>query len=94
MDQKNHFSLFFQPGAPCIYYGTEIGLSGGEEPACRECFPWHEYWNLDLRSFLRTLVDLRERLPELREGNFCWEPIGENGLHAYLPPQACNSSQI
>ena len=38
--------LFLQPGAPCVYYGTETGLDGGPdgdhasgpEPACREGF--------------------------------------------------------
>ena len=28
------------PGAPCIYYGEEIGMSGGPDPACRGAFPW------------------------------------------------------
>jgi len=32
--------LFALPGAPCLYYGTELGLHGGPEPACREAFPW------------------------------------------------------
>ena len=32
--------LVLQPGAPCLYYGTEAGLAGGPEPACREGFPW------------------------------------------------------
>ena len=24
--------LFLQPGAPCVYYGTEAALAGGPEP--------------------------------------------------------------
>ena len=28
------------PGAPCIYYGEEIGMSGGPDPGCRGAFPW------------------------------------------------------
>ncbi len=27
------------PGAPCIYYGTEIGMVGGHDPDCRRAFP-------------------------------------------------------
>ena len=27
------------PGAPCIYYGTEIGMAGGPDPDCRRAFP-------------------------------------------------------
>jgi len=27
------------PGAPCIYYGSEIGMTGGHDPDCRGAFP-------------------------------------------------------
>jgi glycosidase len=27
-------------GAPCVYYGDEIGLQGEKDPDCRRCFPW------------------------------------------------------
>ena len=27
------------PGAPCIYYGDEIGMSAGDDPDCRERLP-------------------------------------------------------
>ncbi len=27
------------PGAPCIYYGDEIGMDGGMDPLCRASFP-------------------------------------------------------
>ena len=30
------------PGAPCLYYGDEIGLAGGNDPDCRRAFPWDE----------------------------------------------------
>ena len=30
------------PGAPSIYYGDEIGMHGGHDPANRGAFPWHE----------------------------------------------------
>lgn len=26
-------------GVPSIYYGDEVGLSGGNDPDCRRCFP-------------------------------------------------------
>ena len=29
------------PGAPSIYYGDEIGMTGGHDPANRGAFPWH-----------------------------------------------------
>jgi cyclomaltodextrinase len=34
------------PGAPCIYYGDEVGVDGEHDPDCRKSFPWDESkWN-------------------------------------------------
>lgn len=61
--------LFTYPGAPCIYYGDEIGLDGGPDPDCRKTFPWdRSAWNLDLRGYLKKLIDLRKSHPALRRG--------------------------
>ncbi len=55
------------PGAPCIYYGDEIGLSGGNDPDCRRAFPWEEdRWDRDLRAYVRGLLHLRAAEPALR----------------------------
>lgn len=29
-------------GQPCIYYGDEIGMSGGGDPGCRGCMKWNK----------------------------------------------------
>lgn len=60
------------PGAPCIYYGDEIGLSAGDDPMCREAFPWqeHEAWNHDLLAFYREATNLRHKYEVLRTGSF------------------------
>ena len=34
------------PGAPCIYYGDEIGLTGGVDPMCRKAFPWDQNYGI------------------------------------------------
>jgi hypothetical protein len=57
--------LFLLPGAPCVYYGTEMGLDGGPEPGCREAFPWDRGTG-ELQGWLRELAALRRRLPALR----------------------------
>ncbi|MBN1485263.1 MAG: glycoside hydrolase family 13 protein [Chloroflexia bacterium] len=58
------------PGAPCIYYGDEIGLTGDPDPDCRRCFPWDKAaWNHSLRGFIRRLIQIRQELPALRRGN-------------------------
>lgn len=64
------FQMTF-PGAPCVYYGDEIGLQGGHEPDSRGAFPWDEAeWDLDLHADLRRCIRLRHDLPALRRGSF------------------------
>ncbi len=60
------------PGAPCIYYGDEIGMTGGHEPDSRGAFPWHDeaLWNQDLLAFYRRATALRHTYPALRTGSF------------------------
>jgi glycosidase len=58
---------FSLPGAPCIYYGDEIGLEGRKDPDSRRAFPWQPArWDSGLRDHVRRLIDLRRRLPALR----------------------------
>lgn len=72
--QKLKLAFLFQmafPGAPGIYYGDEIGLEGGKDPDSRRAFPWKESsWDHDLRSWVKTLISLRKRIPSLRRGDF------------------------
>jgi len=60
------------PGAPCIYYGDEVGLSAGGDPYCREAFPWQveESWDQSLLAFYRQAITLRHQFPILRTGSF------------------------
>ncbi len=59
------------PGAPCIYYGNEIGLTGGREPENRGAFPWDESrWDHDLRNAVKTYAHLRHAHPVLRTGEY------------------------
>lgn len=56
-------------GAPSIFYGDEIGLSGGHDPACRAGFPWEsEAWNTDLLHEFQRLIALRKQSAALRRG--------------------------
>ncbi len=57
------------PGAPCVYYGDEIGLVGGNDPECRGAFPWDAArWEPGLRDTVRALLHLRAAEPALRDG--------------------------
>ncbi len=60
------------PGAPCVYYGDEIGLSAAGDPFCREAFPWGEEssWNQDLLAHYKKAIALRNKYPVLRTGSF------------------------
>jgi neopullulanase len=55
------------PGAPSIYYGDEIGMTGRADPDCRRSFPTSEAaWNVDLLTFMRAAVAARASDPALR----------------------------
>ena len=63
--------MFTYPGAPCIYYGDEIGLDGGHDPDCRKSFPWEKaHWNLDLLSYTKDCIALRKTHSALRRGSY------------------------
>jgi cyclomaltodextrinase len=62
---------FFFPGAPNIYYGDEIGMEGGKDPDCRRAFPWDKgNWDLEHHSYIKKLIRIRQRNPQLRKGTF------------------------
>lgn len=71
------------PGAPCVYYGDEIGLSGGTDPDCRRAFPWNpEQWDHALLSFVKKCIALRHTYPALRSGTY-ERLYAEAGVYAF-----------
>jgi len=71
------------PGAPCIYYGDEIGMEGGHDPGCRGGFPWDEkVWDRELHSYVRRCIALRKAHPALRQGDLTTLFAGQ-GVVAY-----------
>jgi neopullulanase len=66
------------PGAPCIYYGDEIGLEGGLDPDSRRAFPWDPaHQDLELRAFVRALLRLRHAEPALRSSDVTVHGAGQ-----------------
>jgi len=62
---------FFFPGVPTIYYGDEIGMSGGKDPDNRRCFPWKiEKWNQNILEFFKALIQLHRNNPVMTQGIF------------------------
>lgn len=60
---------FTLPGNPTIFYGEEVGMTGGPEPDCRAPMQWNpQQWDLRERGLYKHLIRLRKTRRELREG--------------------------
>jgi neopullulanase len=63
--------MFTLPGAPCIYYGDEIGVDGGHDPECRKSFSWDtSKWDTDLLEYAKACIALRKEHKSLRRGEY------------------------
>jgi neopullulanase len=75
--------MFTYPGAPCIYYGDEIGVDGEHDPYCRKSFPWDESkWDKDLLDYAKEAITLRKKNPALCRGDYkrLWS---DHGMYAF-----------
>ena len=56
------------PGAPCIYYGTEVGLAGAVSTPTTvgRCHGTSQEWDADLLATVKELTTLRHEHPALR----------------------------
>lgn len=62
---------FTYVGVPYIYYGDEIGMSGGNDPYNRGCMKWNkEDQNLDLFEFYKKLIKIRKENKALVYGEY------------------------
>ena len=80
-------ALLFQmayPGTPCVYYGDEIGLTGGHDPLNRQGMPWHrpESWNRGVFEYTQKLIRLRREHAALRRGSYR-ELYAGDGVYAF-----------
>jgi cyclomaltodextrinase len=63
--------MFTISGAPCLFYGDEIGVEGGHDPECRKAFPWDESkWDKDLLEYAKSCISLRKEYISLRRGEY------------------------
>ena len=57
-------------GVPSIYYGDEIGLTGGKDPDCRKCFVWDKSkQDGKLLRYIEKLISIRKKYPVISQGN-------------------------
>jgi cyclomaltodextrinase / maltogenic alpha-amylase / neopullulanase len=72
--QRLRLAAFFQmtyPGAPTIYYGDEVGVTGGEDPYNRGPYPWTDKGgkpDAALLADFKRLIKMRKYHAVLRHG--------------------------
>ena len=73
--QRLKLAVLFQmtyPGAPTVYYGDEVGVTGGDDPYNRATYPWADLGGQPDQALLdefRTLIGLRKAHAVLRRGS-------------------------
>jgi cyclomaltodextrinase len=76
------------PGAPCIYYGDEVGMTSASAAGYegRGTMSWDETgWDIDLRDTLKRYIALRLAHPALRRGSFTTLYAGDaESVYGYL----------
>jgi glycosidase/predicted alpha/beta superfamily hydrolase len=73
--QRLRLAAFFQmtfPGAPAVFYGDEVGVTGAEDPFNRVTYPWADLGGKpdnELLADYKKLIKLRHDNPVLRHGS-------------------------
>jgi cyclomaltodextrinase / maltogenic alpha-amylase / neopullulanase len=72
--QRYLLATLFQmsyPGSPSIYYGDEVGVTGGQDPQNRGTYPWADKGgspDTDMLAKMKTLIKMRKDYGILRQG--------------------------
>ncbi|WP_413527630.1 glycoside hydrolase family 13 protein [Marinilactibacillus psychrotolerans] len=61
--------LYLLPGSICLYYGTEIGIDGREDPTNRKPMQWAKEFSIDFKDLIKRLSSLRRSNLALFTGN-------------------------
>jgi glycosidase len=73
---QSYAIAMFYPGWPCIYYGDEIFMEGGQDPFNRIAMKWEspEFSKEGFESF-KSIVSFRQK-EALKKGDFALEAKG------------------
>jgi cyclomaltodextrinase len=72
--QRLKLAVLFQmtfPGAPTVYYGDEVAVTGGDDPYSRATYPWADRGgkpDADMLASFKQLIGLRNQHAVLRRG--------------------------
>ena len=64
---------FALPGAPTVYYGDEVGMTGADDPDDRRTYPWPDTGgspDATLLAHYKALAAMRKAVPALVSGDF------------------------
>jgi glycosidase len=73
--QRLRLAVLFQmsyPGSPAIYYGDEVGVTGGDDPYNRATYPWADQGgqpDTALLADFKKMTRMRQDHPVLRRGS-------------------------
>jgi glycosidase len=73
------------PGAPSVYYGDEVALTGGGDPDNRRTYPWADTGgspDLDMLAHYQEVIGIRNAHSALRGGDIATLLI-DDGNHLY-----------
>ena len=63
--------MFLSAGAPNIYYGGEVAMTGDHDPDNRRCMLWDQKeQDLDFFNFIQTLIKLRDNHSSFKESDY------------------------
>ena len=72
------------PGAPSVYYGDEVGMTGANDPDCRQCMVWEkEKQDSSLFSIYQKLIHLRKQEKCIKNGGFAVN-VCEGRVYGYV----------
>ena len=64
---------FTLPGAPTVYYGDEVAMTGDDDPDARRTYPWADRGgspDMAMFAHYQALAALRASVPALTDGDF------------------------
>lgn len=67
----SYLLMFLSAGAPNIYYGDEIGMTGEHDPDNRRCMLWEaKDQDHDFYAFSKRLIELRQKHPSFTDYDY------------------------